>query len=343
MSARIRPFGHRPDGSSVQVITIGDPADLELTVLDLGAAVQSLWVPAGAGRTNVVLGHADAAGYAQFADDYIGVLVVRYANRIAGAAFDLHGQRYDLPANDDAACHHGGPDGFSHRLWDITDATDNSVTLELTSPHLDQGFPGEMLVRARYAVEGAVVILDVEATTDRPTVFSPTSHVYWNLAGEGSGSADDHLLTVAADEFLSVDPQGIPTGPLSAVSGTPLDFRESTRLGDAARSDHPELHNGVDHSLAIRGEGLRHAATLTDPLSGRSVQVHADLPGLQVYTSNFFDGGTVGTSGTRYRPGDGIALDPQFHPDTPNCPELGDATLLPGQVRKHRIEWRLLS
>ncbi|MDO5618085.1 aldose epimerase family protein [Kocuria sp.] len=341
MSPQIRPFGHTSDGLPVHAVTLGDPKGVELTVLDLGAAVQSLLVPDQDGRVNLVLGHADAEGYAAFAQDYLGVLVGRYANRIAGASFELEGQEYELPANNGSACHHGGPEGFSHRVWDITEVTPNSATFELTSPHLDQGFPGEMVVRARYSVEGGVVVVEVEATADRATVFGPTSHVYWNLAGEGRGSADGHVLTVAAQQFLPVDDDGLPSGPLRSVAGTPLDFRTPAALGDVVRADHPQVHNGVDHSFAISGTGVRYAATLTEPVSGRSVEVHSDLPGLQVYTSNFFDGRTVGTSGTRYRQGDGIALEPQFHPDTPNRPELGDPVLRPGRVRRHRIEWRL--
>lgn len=341
MTTSFRHFGNLPDGGPVTAFTIGDADGVQLTLLDLGAAMQSLWVPADTGRANMVLGHADASGYVRYADDYMGVVVGRYANRLANATFTLDGRTHKLAANNGSACHHGGPEGFSHRLWSVTRSSTHSVTFELTSPHLDQGFPGEVTVRTTYTVEGAVVVLEVEATADRATVFGPTSHVYWNLAGEGSGGVGDHYLTVAADQFLPVDDDGIPVGRLRPVEGTPLDFRSSARLGRVMRTDHEQLHNGLDHSLHVNGSGLRHAATLTDPGSGRSVEVHSDLPAVQAYTSNFFDGRTVGTSGTRYRQGDGIALEPQFHPDTPNRPDLGDSVLRPGQVRKHRIEWRL--
>ncbi|WP_047690013.1 aldose epimerase family protein [Kocuria sp. ZOR0020] len=340
MATSFRHFGNLPDGSPVTAFTIGDADGIHVTLLELGAAVQSLWVPADGGPTNVVLGHSDAEGYVRYADDYMGVVVGRYANRIANATFTLDGQTHTLGVNNGSACHHGGPEGFSHRVWSVTRSSSHSITFELTSPHLDQGFPGEMTVLATYTVEGAVVVLEMEATADRATVFGPTSHIYWNLAGEGSGGVDDHRLTVAAGQFLPVDDDGIPDGALRSVADTPLDFRHPVRLGNVMRADHAQLHNGVDHSLHVTGHGLRHAATLTDPVSGRSVEVHSDLPAVQVYTSNFFDGRTVGTSGTRYRQGDGVALEPQFHPDTPNRPELGDPVLRAGAVRKHRIEWR---
>lgn len=341
MNARVCSFGALPDGTPVQAFTIGDPDGVELNVLDFGAAVQSLWVPEGDGKTNIVLGHSCAADYVRYASDYVGVVVGRYANRIAGASFVLDGKEHSLAANNDGACHHGGKQGFSHRVWSVESVTSHTVTFGLTSPDGDQGFPGRLQAQARYMVQGATVTLEIEATTDQPTIFGPTSHVYWNVAGENSGVVDEHVLTVNATHFLPVDQAGVPNGPLQPVEGTPLDFRTPRPIGTAIRANHHHIHNGLDHSFQVRGSGVRHCATVKDPSSKRSVAVFSDLPAVQVYTSNFFQGTTVGSSGTRYRQGDGVALEPQFHPDTPHHLDLGDPVLRPGQVRRHRIEWHV--
>lgn len=337
-----QPFGHLPDGTPVSAYTITDSHRVELTVLDFGATIQSVRVPGPSGSVNIALGHSEISGYLGDADAYLGGLIGRYANRIADATFELDGVTHRLAANDDGACHHGGPVGFSRSMWTVESVSPETITLSLTSPHGDQGFPGELTVTATYTVTGAVVVLEIAASTDRPTVFGPTSHVYWNLTGEGRGAVDAHQLEISADRFLPVSPAGIPTGGLLPVAETPLDFTRPVPLGDRMRADHPQIHRGIDHSFDVVGQGLRPMAALTDPASGRGLELFSDLPAVQVYTSNFFDGSKAGTSGIRYRQGDGIALEPQFHPDTPNHPELGDSVILPGQPRSYRMEWHLL-
>lgn len=338
-----RSFGRLPDGREVTVHTLGTPGGLSLRVLDLGAAVQALHLPDGSGgTTNVALGHPDAAGCAAPPEAFLGAVVGRYANRIAAARFDLDGHTVDLVPNEAGTTLHGGPDGFHRRTWQVVETGPEVLVLELVSPDGDQGFPGEVVLRARYAVTDEVLTLDLEARTDAPTVVGPASHLYLNLAGEGTGTIEDHTLTVAADHYLPVGRDGLPTGGLAPVAGTPFDLTAPARLGDRIRAAHPDVAavGGIDHSFHLRGTGLRAAARLEHPGSGRSVELHTDQPALQVYTGNALDGTITGTGGRAYPRGAGIALEPQHHPDSPNRPELSDPVLRPGRTYRSRTEWR---
>ncbi|WP_298585233.1 aldose epimerase family protein [uncultured Kocuria sp.] len=339
-----RSFGTLPDGREVTVHTLTSPGGPVLRILDLGATVQALHLPdrAGGPGTNVVLGHPDAAGCAAPPEAFLGAVVGRHANRIAGARFDLDGRTVDLEPNEGGNSLHGGPDGFHRRTWQVVDAGPDRLVLELASPDGDQGFPGELTVRAAYTVTGDSVALDLEARTDAPTVVNPASHVYLNLAGEGAGTIEDHRLTVAADHYLPVDRDGLPTGGLVPVAGTPLDLTAPARLGERIRAEHPHLAavGGIDHSFHLRGTGLRAAARVEHPASGRSVELWTDRPALQVYTGNALDGAITGTGGRAYRRGAGLALEPQCHPDSPNRPELSDPVLRPDGTYRSRTEWR---
>jgi aldose 1-epimerase len=337
-------FGTLPDGREVTVHTLTAPGGPVLRVLDLGATVQALHLPDrdGGPGTNVVLGHPDAAGCAAPPEAFLGAVVGRYANRIASARFDLDGRTVELAANEGGNTLHGGPDGFHRRTWQVVEARPDRLVLELVSPDGDQGFPGRLTVRAEYRVTGRTVTLDLQARTDAPTVVGPASHVYLNLAGEGTGSIEDHLLTVDADHYLPVDSDGLPTGGPAPVAGTPLDLTTPARLGERMRSAHPQTvaAGGIDHSFHLRGTGLRAAARLEHPGTGRSVELWTDQPALQVYTGNALDGAITGTGGRSYPRGAGLALEPQRHPDSPNRPELSDPVLRPGETYRSRTEWR---
>ncbi|GAA1763825.1 aldose epimerase family protein [Kocuria aegyptia] len=338
-----RSFGVLPDGREVTVHTLGTPGGPVLQVLDLGATIQALHLPERTGgTTNVALGHRDATGCTAPPDAFLGAVVGRYANRIAAAGFDLDGTTVHLAANEGTTTLHGGPDGFHSRLWRTVEAGPDQLVLELLSPHRDQGFPGALTVRAIYTVSGPTVALELTARTDAPTVAGPASHLYLNLAGEGSGTIEDHRLTVAAEHYLPVDDHGLPTGGLTPVTGTVFDLTTPAPLGERIRSAHPQITaaGGIDHSFHLRGTGLRTAALLEHPVSGRAVELITDQPALQVYTGNALDGTITGPGGHRYPRWAGIALEPQHHPDSPNRPELTDPVLRPGRTWRSRTEWR---
>lgn len=330
------------DGTEVRKLTIGSATGPVVEVLTLGATVHRLVVTGGDGvRRNVVLGHADAAERLA-SGDYIGGTIGRYANRISAGRFDLEGREVVVGAHDRGHSLHGGPDGFDQRLWDVVSHDRDEVVLALVSPDGDQGFPGTVTARVTYRVVGQAVQVVMEATTDATTVVNLTNHAYLNLDGEGVGTIDDHVLTVPADDYTPVDATGIPFGHHAPVEGTPFDFRKATSIGGAIRAEHPQVADarGIDHNYVVRGEGLRLAAVLESPRTRTRLELHSDQPGLQVYTGNFLDGTRRSTGGGRYRQGDGVALEPQLFPDSPNRPEWPSAVLRPGETYRSVLEWR---
>ena len=329
---RAEPFGETALGP-VQKLVVGSEPGPVLEVLDLGATVHRLWVTGGDGvRRNVVLGHATAEEYLESVD-YIGGTIGRYANRIRGGRFVLDGETVQLATNESGNLLHGGPEGFDQRVWQVVSHNDDQLTLTLTSPRGDQGFPGELVVVAEVETTDDAVRLRYEARTDMPTVASLTSHAYFNLDGDDAGSVADHLLLVAADHYLPVDDTGIPTEP-TPVENTDFDLRRPTRLG------HRIAKGGFDHTFVLSGSGLHSAAALASERTHTRMDLVTDRPGLQVYTGSAFDGSRRSATGRPYRPGDGVALEAQLLPDTPNRPDFGSAVLRPGETWRSRIEWR---
>lgn len=345
MTAQCREAGRLPDGRVVHEYTLSNAHGLSMTVLTLGGIVSALHVPDAAGRgANVVLGFDNL-------DDYIhrnpsfGIIVGRYGNRIAGASFMLDGETHTLSCNDGRNCLHGGAEGFGHRLWQAEPDTlrageTAALRLRYTSPDGEMGFPGELQVSVRYALGAAENCwrIDYEATTDRATVVNLTHHSYFNLAGEGS--ALGHRLQLPASRYSEVDAHLIPLRHAPVV-GTPFDFREPAVIEARIRQAHPQLlrARGYDHNWLLDGpadsDGLRPAARLHDPASGRRMEVLTTEPAVQFYSGNFLDGSLAGPGGRIYRQGDGLCLETQHNPDSPHHEASDDwpsTVLRPGQV-----------
>jgi aldose 1-epimerase len=323
------------------LLTIGRAPGIQLQVLDLGATLHRLDVTGGDGvRRNIVLGHPTAEEYLD-STFYLGGTIGRYANRIAAGRFELDGEAVTVGTHDRGNHLHGGPDGFDRRTWTVERHDDTSVELSLTSADGDQGFPGEVRSTVTYTVGDDRVDIVMTATTSAPTVVNMTNHAYLNLAGEGSGTVDGHELIVHAQRYTPVDDTGIPTGDHAPVDGTPFDLREPVVVGEAIRSSHPQVvsASGIDHNFVLDGEGMRPVARLDCPATRTRLDVSTDQPGLQVYTGNFLDGRHRSTSGVLLRQGDGIALEPQLFPDSPNHPGWPSATLRPGETYASRIAW----
>jgi aldose 1-epimerase len=349
-STTVEPFGSAPDGTPVERWTLNN-GEMTVRVLTYGGVIQTLEVPDADGEMeNVVLGFADLAGYVSDEDPYFGSLIGRYGNRIAGGTFDLDGETYQLPLNDGPNTLHGGPEGFDDRVWAATPVGDDDVAalqLELVSPDGDQGFPGTLTTTVTYTLDDdSRLTVHYEATTDAPTVVNLTQHTYWNLAGEGSGTIYDHELQINASGYTPVDETLIPTGEIAPVEGTPFDFREPTAIGERIRDNDQQLlyGQGYDHNWALdrtdngaregsdSEDALEKAAVLHDPASGRTLTITTTEPGLQFYSGNFLDGTLVGTSGRIYRQSDGLALETQHFPDSPNQPDFPSTVLRPGEV-----------
>ena len=327
------------------VLTIGRAPGIELHLLDLGATVHRLLVTGGDGvRRNIALGHPTPQDYLD-STFYLGGTIGRYANRIAAGRFELDGDPVQVGTHDRGNHLHGGPDGFDRRIWTIARHDETSVEMTLTSPDGDQGFPGEVRASVTFTVGPDHVDVVMTATTTAPTLVNMTNHAYFNLAGEGSGVVDDHELTVAAQEYTPVDDTGIPLGEHAAVDGTPFDLRSPVRLGDAVRTSHEQVAaaSGIDHNFVLddAGVGLRSVAQLECAATATRLDLATDQPGLQVYSGNFLDGRHRSTSGGLLRQGDGVALEPQLFPDSPNRPEWPSAVLRPGQTYSSHLRWTI--
>jgi aldose 1-epimerase len=346
------PAGNLQDGTSVEAITLSNAKGISVRILTYGAALQSLIAPDAKGRkADIILGHDDVAGY-EAHRNFFGVTVGRYANRIAGGRFTLDGVAYQVPRNNGANSLHGGDQGFDQKNWAVAAVSGGpaaSVTLTLHSPDGDSGYPGAVDAKVTYTLddEGDLKIA-FEATTTKSTIINMTNHALFNLAGEGAPQgAMLHRLTIPASAYTPVDESLIPTGELRSAEGSVFDFRKGRVLADGLRDnrdDQIRIGRGYDHNFALdKGQTAtpQLAARLEDPASGRVLEVLTTEPGVQLYSGNFLDGTVTGQAGHSYRMGDGIALEPQKFPDTPNQPKFGSARVDPGKPYRHIMIYRL--
>lgn len=339
----VEPFGTTPDGTAVERYTLTNRG-MTVRILTYGGIVQTLEVPDRRGHpVNVVLGFPDLAGYVESNNPgpYFGAIIGRYGNRIAGGQFELDGQAYQLPLNNGPNSLHGGIDSFDKQVWEATEIPGSrsvGLRLDYTSADGEEGYPGELDVQVTYTLtRDQRLEIRYVATTDAPTVVNLTNHTYWNLQGEGTSSILDHQLMLNASAYTPVDETLIPTGEIAPVAGTPMDFRRSTAIGERIREPFEQLlfGQGYDHNWVIdrggRG-GLVLAAQLKDPDSGRTLRMYTTEPGIQFYSGNFLDATLVGTGGHVYRQSDGLALETQHFPDSPNQPGFPSTTLRPGET-----------
>lgn len=344
-----RAYGTTAAGEPVVEFTMKARDGIEARIISFGATLVRLRVPDRDGRPDhVVLGYPDLAGY-ETGDTYFGATVGRYANRIARARFDLEGETHRLSANEGENHLHGGHLGFGKRVWRVADmGTDaaEGVLFSYTSPAGEEGYPGTVDVSVRYCLPAPDELrIDYLAVTDAATVVNPTHHSYLNLAGEGSGTVDDHRLTIFAQRFTPVDRQLIPTGELAPVQGTPFDFRAPRPIGAAHASMHHQLRiaGGYDHNFVLDAPpgGLPAlAARLEAPSSGRTLELWTTEPGLQFYGGGQLDGSVRGTTGVPYGRGHGLALEPQHFPDSPNRADFPSTVLRPGGTFRSTTRFR---
>jgi aldose 1-epimerase len=352
-TAKREHFGALADGAVIEAVTLTGAKGVSARIISYGATLQALKAPDRRGRVaDITLGYDDLAGYVEH-PNFFGVTVGRYANRIAGGRFTLDGKAYQLPLNDKTNSLHGGAKGFDKLPWRIVSVKQGehaaSVTLALTSPAGDQGYPGTLQATATYTLDdkGALTI-DYEAATDAPTIVNMTNHAIFNLGGEGGRDGVlGHRLTIPARRYTPVDAALIPTGELKPVAGTVFDFTRGRTVGEGVRDGRdPQIviGRGYDHNFVLDA-GLtaqpKLAARLEDPASGRVLEVLTTEPGVQVYTGNFLDGTFVGKGRSVYRMGDGIALEPQKFPDAPNHPAFASARVEPGKPYHHRMVFRV--
>jgi aldose 1-epimerase len=330
-------------GEDVLLWTLTNAAGMEVKIMNYGGIVQSIRVPDRNGNfTNVALGFDNLGDYIEM-NPYFGTITGRYANRIANGTFELEGETYNIPINNDPNTLHGGEMGFDKFIWDtIPVQTDEGIGLQMSrvSPDGEQGYPGNLTVTVTYVLtENNELRIDYLATTDATTVVNLTNHSYFNLAGEGSGSIYDHELMLNADNYTPVDETLIPTGVIEPVADTPMDFTTNEEIGARIRNANFEqllIGRGYDHNYVLNRPSpddmsLILAARVHEPTTGRTMDVLTTEPGIQFYSGNFLDGTLVGPSGKMYRQGDGFALETQHYPDSPNQPDFPSTTLAPGE------------
>jgi len=342
------PFGKTADGTAVEIYTLRNARGAQARIMTYGGIVQSLSLPDKNGQyADIVLGYDNLQGYID-KTPYFGALIGRYGNRIGGAQFTLDGATYTLAANDGPNTLHGGLRGFDKVVWQaqpLLGGEGPKLVLSYLSKDGEEGFPGNLAVTATYTLtDNNELKLEFTATTDKATVLNLTHHSYFNLAGEGNGDILGHILYINADQTTPVDSKLITTGEFKSVDGTPFDFRTPTAIGARINDPDPILQYGpgYDHNWVVNkpmGQfGLM--ARVTEPVSGRVMEVWSDEPGLQFYAGNFLDGTIKGKGGVAYPRRSAFCMEPQHYPDSPNKSNFPSVVLRPGQTYHNTIEYK---
>ncbi len=344
-------FGKMPDGTAVDLFTLTNANGVSASITTYGGRVVSFKVPDKKGTIgDIVLGFDTLDGYLA-ENPYFGALIGRYGNRIGKAQFTLDGKVYKLTANDGPNSLHGGKKGFDKVLWTSADvSTKDTPALELRyiSKDMEEGYPGALACIVTYSLTPQNELkIEYKATTSRNTVLNLTNHSYWNLAGAGEGDILGHQLMIAAGKFTPVDKTLIPTGELKSLDGSPLDFRKATAIGERIDKDDEQLKfgKGYDHNYCIdAADGtLKRCAIVTEPSTGRTMEVLTTQPGVQFYTGNFLDGTLKGKGGKVYAHRSAFCLETQHFPDSPNKPEFPTSELKPGEEYKHTTVYKFSS
>lgn len=346
------PAGTLADGTPVGAVTLKAANGVSATILTYGATLWKMMAPDRDGKSaDILLGYDDVASYEK-RPNYWGATIGRYGNRIADGKFTLDGKTYQLPQNDHGQSLHGGGKGFDVQNWKVESIKSGPVAtavFSLVSPDGASGYPGTVKTKVTYSLDekGNLQVV-FEATTDKPTVLNMTNHAIFNMAGEGSPrDAMQEVLTIPAGHYTPVNDKLIPTGELRDVTGTVFDFRKGRLVGEGIRDGKDEqivMGRGYDHNFAL-DKGVTKtpelAARLEDPVSGRVLELLTTEPGVQFYAGNFLDGTFIGKNGHLYRMGDGIALEPQKFPDSPNHSNFPSTRVDPGKPYKHVMIYRV--
>ena len=333
-------FGTTADGKTADLYTLKNKNGMQVSITNFGATVVSIMAPDKAGKmADVALGYDDLAGY-ELNKNYLGVLVGRYGNRIAHGKFSIDGTEYTLAKNNGDNSLHGGIKGFNKAMWEAKDVSkggEAAVEMKYVSKDGEEGYPGNLSVTVVYTLTSKNELkIDYSATTDKKTVVNLTNHTYFNLAGQGNGDILKQELMINADTFTPVDSGLIPTGELKKAEGTPFDFRKATAIGARidANDEQIKLGGGYDHNFVLNRKaatGLSLAARVSDPTSGRTMEVWTTEPGVQFYTGNFLDGSFRGKGGSAYQKRTAFCLETQHFPDSPNHPSFPTTLLKPGE------------
>ena len=335
-------FQTTQDGKQTDLYVLTNPSGMEVCFTNFGGRIVSIMVPDKNGvMQDVCLGHDSIADYIKYGYEgcNFGALIGRYGNRIGNSRFTLDGQEYQLIANNNGNCLHGGGEvAFHNRMWDANQVDDQRIEFTTVSPDGEDGFPGEVSVKVTYELtDDNALEISYEATTDKPTVLNLTNHCYFCLSGDPSKDMLDEELYINADQYTPVDSFVAVTGEIAPVEGTPFDFRKPTRVGDRIDDTTCEQivnGKGYDHNwvLSTGGDIKKVAASLYDPETGIRMDMYTDQPGMQFYAGNFLDGSFMGKRGIAYPRRSAFCFETQHFPDSPNRPDFPSTVLRPGET-----------
>jgi aldose 1-epimerase len=348
----VKSFGKLPDGRETHLYTLQNAHGVRVEISDFAGVVARLEVPDRNGRmADIALGLKDAATYLKDSP-FFGALIGRYGNRLANGKFTIDGKTYSVPVNNEPGgmpcALHGGPMGFDKVLWTAHPTKNHgnpALELKYVSKDGEMGFPGTLTTEVTYTLTDTDELrIDYKATTDKATPVNLTSHIYFNLHGEGNGTILDHVLMMKASKMTPTNAGQIPTGEIVAVAGTPFDFTTPHAVGERIDADNEQLKSGggYDHNWVLDNQSgkLALAATLLDPDTGRYMEVLTTEPGLQFYSGNFLDGTLTGPGGKAYPRRSGLCLETQHYPDSPNHPNFPNTILHPGETLRSTTIYR---
>lgn len=319
---------------------------ITLKVINYGATVTAIEMPDKNRNThNIVAGFSSLEEYCK-PHPYFGATIGRFTNRISRGQFSLDGKKYQLSTNDSPNHLHGGEQGFHKKTWQPEDPilSDNhcSLSLSTSSNDMEEGYPGNLKTTVTYTVNSLNEIeIKYQAITDKATPISLTNHSYFNLSGFITSTVKDHTLKIYSTFYTEKNKNNTSTGKLLKCADTPHDFRQAKKIGK--NIDQLYLDQGYDHNHVIDnfGQGIQPVAKLADEYSGRVLEVHSDMPGVHIYTANFWDGSLSGTQGVPYEKNGAIALETQRFPDSPNHSSFPDSILRPGDNFTSRTIYKL--
>lgn len=323
-------------GDSTALFVLNNNNGMEVCVTNFGARIVSVLVPDRDGiMRDVVLGFDNIKDYQNVKSDF-GASIGRYANRINQGRITIDGETIQLPQNNYGHCLHGGPNGWQYKVYKPVEVTRNSISFSLFSPDGDENFPGNVNAKVSYTLtDDNAIRIQYSATADAKTVINMTNHSYFNLSGNPSNPAIDHILYINASNFTPVDSTFMTTGEIASVEGTPMDFTTHKAIGQDIENPYQQLRNGkgYDHNwvLDTKGNVNELAAKLSCPSTGIAVEVYTNEPGIQIYTGNFLKGNVVGKNGVAYPCRASVCLETQHFPDSPNKPQWPSVLLEPGQ------------
>lgn len=336
------------NGKNTDLYILKNSQGNEVAVTNYGGAIVAIMVPDKDGNiANVIQGHDNIQDVINSPEPYLSTLIGRYGNRIKEGKFTLNGKEYQLAINNGPNALHGGPTGFHAQVWDALQMSDNTLVLNYVSPYLEEGFTGEMKVTVVYTFgNDNDLTIGYMATTNKKTIVNLTHHAFFSLAGiaNPTPTIDEQVCEINADFFIPIDENSIPTGEILKVAGTPFDFRTPKPVGRDIDADDEQIKNGAgyDHCFVLnkKEEGeLSFAARLTEPKSGRTLDVYTTEPGMQVYSDNWADGYS-GQHGATFPRRSAICFECQHFPDSPNRPYFPSVILLPGQQYKQKTVYR---